>query len=163
MIAEIPAGTTRRLTVRATTQVAGPLFAGANISVVGDGDLSNNNASTTAWVQAERDVELTAGRRRRRLGVGAVSRVPYTVRSRGPLPTGDVTLTISIPSSALMVDSIDAGGATCSSTDSMHVALYARRHRARRLARGAAARARRGPGHWRHHRHRRCRGRRLHG
>ena len=41
------------------------------------------------------------------------------MRSRGPLPTGDVTLTISIPSSALAVDSIDAGGATCSSTDSM--------------------------------------------
>ena len=61
VIAEIPAGTTRRLTVRATTQVAGPLFAGANVSAVGDGDFSNNNASTTAWVQAERDVEITAG------------------------------------------------------------------------------------------------------
>jgi hypothetical protein len=53
------------------------------------------------------------------LGVGVVSELPYTVRSRGPLPTGDVSLTISIPSNALTVDSIDAGGATCSSTDSM--------------------------------------------
>ncbi len=41
------------------------------------------------------------------------------MRSRGPLPTGDVTLTLSIPSIALAVDSIDAGGATCTSTDSM--------------------------------------------
>ena len=119
VIAELPAGTTRRLTVRATTQAAGSLFAGANVSAVGDGDFSNNNANTTAWVQAERDVEITAGAATASLGVGAVYEVPYTVRSRGPLPTGDVTLTISIPSSALAVDSIDAGGASCTSTDSM--------------------------------------------
>jgi hypothetical protein len=126
-IAEIPAGTTRRLTVRASTQVAGSLFAGANVSAVGDGDFSNNNATTTAWVQAERDVEITAGAATASLGVGAVYELPYTVRSRGPLPTGDVTFTLLIPSSALTVDSIDAGGATCSSTDSMtwHCALGA--------------------------------------
>ncbi len=35
VIAEIPAGTTRRLTVRATTQVAGSLFAGANVNAWG--------------------------------------------------------------------------------------------------------------------------------
>ena len=45
--------------------------------------------------------------------------MPYTLRSRGSLPTGDVALTISIPSSALAIDSIDAGGASCTSTDSM--------------------------------------------
>ena len=33
--------------------------------------------------------------------------MPFTLRSRGPLPTGDVTLWISMPSSALVVDSID--------------------------------------------------------
>jgi uncharacterized protein DUF11 len=35
------------------------------------------------------------------------------VRSRGPQPTGDVTLTISIPAASLSVDSIDAGGISC--------------------------------------------------
>ncbi len=119
VIAEIPAGTTRRLTVLANTRVAGPLFAGANVNAVGDGDFSNNNATTAAWVQADRDVEIIAGATTVSLGVGAVYELPYTVRSRGPLPTGDVTLTFSIPSSALAVDSIDAGGAACSSTDSM--------------------------------------------
>jgi Reprolysin (M12B) family zinc metalloprotease/Domain of unknown function DUF11 len=119
VIAELPAGTMRRLIVRATTQAAGALFAGANISVVGDGDFSNNNSNTTAWVQAERDVEITAGAPPTLLSVGTIYEVPYTVRSRGPLPTGDVTLTLSIPSSALAVDSIDAGGAICSSADSM--------------------------------------------
>ena len=119
VIAELSAGTTRRLTVRATTQVAGVLFAGANISVVGDGDFSNNNANTSAWVQVQRDVEITAGIPTVSLGVGEAFDVPYTLRSRGPLPTGDVTLTISIPSSALAVDSIDAGGSPCSSADSM--------------------------------------------
>jgi hypothetical protein len=118
-IAEISAGTTRRLTVHASTQVAGSLFAGANITALGDGDFSNNNANTTAWVQAERDVEITAGAVDALLSVGAVYEVPYTLRSRGPAPTGDVTLTISLPSSALAVDSIDAGGASCTSTDSM--------------------------------------------
>jgi len=116
-IADLPAGTTRRLTVQATTQMAGPLFASASISVVGDGDLTNNNASTTAWVQAERDVELTAGPSTVDLGVNTVYTVPYTLRSRGPLPTGDVTLNISIPSSLLVVDSLDAGGATCAQSD----------------------------------------------
>jgi hypothetical protein len=115
-IADLPAGATRRLTVQAATQVAGPLFASASISVVGDGDLTNNNASTTAWVQAERDVELTAGPPSVDLGVNAGYTVPYTLRSRGPLPTGDVTLALSIPA-ALVVDSLDAGGVTCAQAD----------------------------------------------
>ncbi len=117
-IADLPGGSTRRLTVQTTTQVAGSLFASASISVVGDGDLTNNNASTTAWVQAERDVELTAGPTSVDLGVGAVYTVPYTLRSRGPLPTGDVILTLSIPSS-LAVDSLDAGGVTCTRPDAI--------------------------------------------
>ena len=45
--------------------------------------------------------------------------MPYTVRSRGPRPTGDVALTLSLPSTALVVDSIEAGGAACTSTDSL--------------------------------------------
>jgi hypothetical protein len=118
-IADLPGGSTRRLTVQATTQVAGSLFASASISVVGDGDLTNNNASTTAWVQAERDVELTAGPTAVDLGVGAVYTVPYTLRSRGPLPTGDVILTISVPSSSLVVDSLDAGGVDCTRPDAI--------------------------------------------
>jgi hypothetical protein len=112
-IAEIPPGTTRRLTVHATTQTAGPLFASANVSTAGDGEFSNNTANNTAWVQAERDVELTAGAAIVDLAVGAVHEVAYLLRSRGPQATGDVTLTISIPSTTLVVDSIDAAGATC--------------------------------------------------
>jgi hypothetical protein len=115
-IVELPAGATRRLTVQATTQVAGPLFASASVSAVGDGDLTNNNASTTAWVQAERDIELTAGPAVVDLGVGTLYTVPYAVRSRGPLPTGDVTLNISLPAT-LVVDSLDAGGIACTQPD----------------------------------------------
>jgi hypothetical protein len=111
-LADLPTGTTRRLTVQTTTQTAGQLFASASVSVLGDGDLTNNNATSTAWVQAERDVELTAGPASMDLGVGAVYAIPYTVRSRGPLPTGDVTLAISIPSNSLVVDSFE-GGVTC--------------------------------------------------
>ncbi len=118
-IPDVSAGTTRRLTVVTTTQIAGPLFASASVSVAGDGDLTNNNATTTAWVQAERDVELTSGPTAVDLGVGTVYTVPYTLRSRGPLPTGDVTLTISIPSSSLVVDSLDAGGTTCTRPDAI--------------------------------------------
>ncbi len=119
VIADLPAGASRRLTVRANRLAAGSLFAAANVSVVGDGDFSNNNASTTALVQAERDIEITAGATTATLGVGAVYEVPYTLRSRGPLPTGDVSLTISLPSTTLAVDSIDAGGAACSSEASI--------------------------------------------
>jgi hypothetical protein len=118
-LADLPSGTTRRLTVQATAQAAGSLFAGVNVSAVGDGDFTNNNANTTAWVQAERDVELTAGPAVVDLAVGAVYEVPFTLRSRGPLATGDVTLTISIPSSALAVDSIDAGGSLCTQPDAI--------------------------------------------
>ena len=120
-IVELPAGASRRLTVQATTQVAGPLFASASVSAVGDGDLTNNNASTTAWVQAERDIEITAGPAIVDLGVGTVYTVPYSLRSRGPLPTGDVVLTISVPSSLLVVDSIDAGGIPCTQPDAFTI------------------------------------------
>jgi hypothetical protein len=118
-LTDLPSGATRRLTVYATAQAAGSVFAGANVSAAGDGDFTNNNANTTAWVQAERDVELTAGPVGVDLGVNAAYDVPYTVRSRGPLPTGDVTLTISILSNAIAVDSLDAGGAVCTQPDAI--------------------------------------------
>ncbi len=117
MIADLPSGATLRLTVQATTHTAGALFASASVSAVGDGDFTNNNSSATAWVQAERDVELRAGPASVELGVGAVYEVPYTLRSRGPLPTGDVALTISLPSNAMVVDAIDAGGVNCTNAD----------------------------------------------
>jgi hypothetical protein len=116
-IAEVPAGAVRRLTVRAKATSAGPLYAGGNVSVVGDGDFTNNTANASVWVQAERDLELTAGPASVDLGVGSVYEIPYTLRARGPLPTGDVALVISAPSSALVVDSLDAGGGACSQTD----------------------------------------------
>ncbi|MEO8019397.1 MAG: M12 family metallo-peptidase, partial [Pseudomonadota bacterium] len=116
-LADLPSGTTRRLTVQATAQAAGSVFAGINVSAADDGDFTNNNANASAWVQAERDVELTAGPAVVDLAVGAVYEVPYTLVSRGPLATGDVALTISVPSIALAVDSIDAGGSTCTQAD----------------------------------------------
>jgi hypothetical protein len=117
MIGELPSGATFRLTVQVTTQSAGSLFASANVSTVGDGDFTNNNTNATAWIQAERDIELKAGPSSVDLAVGAVYEVPYTLRSRGPLPTANVALTLSLPSSAVLVDAIDAGGAACTSTD----------------------------------------------
>ena len=118
-IAEIPAGSTRRLTVRVKATSAGPLFASGNVNLAGDGDYTNNTANASAWVQAARDVEVTAGPATVDLGVGVVYEIPYVVRSRGPQPTGDVSLVLSLPSSALVVDSIDAGGVVCAPVDPM--------------------------------------------
>ncbi len=111
-VAEVPSGTTRRLTVQANAQYAGPLFASASVNAPGDGDLGNNGANANAWVQAPRDVELTAPVASLDLPVGVVHEVAYTVRSRGPLSTGDVQLLFTVPA-ALAVDEIDAGGAVC--------------------------------------------------
>jgi hypothetical protein len=111
-IAEIPSGATRRLTVAATARNAGPLFASAGVSVPGDGDLSNNTANTTAWVQGERDVELTTTASSVDLAVNASYEVAYLLRSRGTAPTGDVSLQFSLPA-GLIVDPIDSGGAPC--------------------------------------------------
>jgi len=116
-VAEIAAGSTGRLTVNATAAAAGPLVASANVNVSGDGDYSNNTANARAWVQAERDIELTAGPGTVDLGVGVTYEIPFVVRSRGPQPTGDVTLSISIPSTAAVVESLDADGAVCSQAD----------------------------------------------
>jgi hypothetical protein len=116
-IAEIAAGTSRRLTVQVTAKSPGSLFASATVSVTGDGDFSNNSASVSAWVQAERDVELTTTAANAELSVGEVHEIAYTLRSRGPLPTGDVALLISLPTASVVVDSIDAGGVTCSRPD----------------------------------------------
>jgi hypothetical protein len=118
-IVEIPAGGVRRLTVRAKATSAGPLFASGNVNLAGDGDYTNNTANASAWVQAARDVEVTAGPTTVDLGVGSVYEIPYVVRSRGPLPTGNVSLVLSLPSTALVVDSIDAGGAACAPLDAM--------------------------------------------
>jgi hypothetical protein len=118
-ITEIPAGSTRRLTVRVKATSAGPLFASGNVNLAGDGDYTNNTANASAWVQAARDVEVTAGPATVDLDVGTVHEIPYLVRSRGPQPTGDVSLVLSLPSGALVVDSIEAGGVVCAQVDSM--------------------------------------------
>jgi hypothetical protein len=118
-ISDIPAGGTRRLTVRVKATTAGPLYANGNVNVSGDGDHTNNTANASAWVQAARDVEVTTGAATVDLGVGSVHEIAYTVRSRGPQATGDVALVLSLPSSALVVDSIDAGGAACAPVDPM--------------------------------------------
>jgi hypothetical protein len=116
-IADIPAGGTRRLTVRVKATTAGPLYASGNVNISGDGDHTNNSANASAWVQAARDVEVTAGAASVDLGVGAVHEIAYSIRSRGPQPTGDVALVLSLPSTALVVDSIAAGGAACAQVD----------------------------------------------
>ena len=111
-ITEILSGDTRRLTVTAKAQTAGSLFAGASVSVPGDGDLTNNNASTTAWIQAAQDVELTAPASFPELAVGVIHEIPFMVSSRGAHAAGDVELLITLPP-ALLVDSLDTGGLEC--------------------------------------------------
>jgi hypothetical protein len=121
-LADIPGGATRRLEVQANTTVAGPLFASATVSVSADGDLSNNSASVSGWVQPPRDVSLTTDASTIELNVGAVYEIAYTVRSRGSTASGDVTLSFSIPSLAVAVESFDDGGALCTQTgpDNFH-------------------------------------------
>ena len=111
-VAEIAAGTSLRLTVTSNNTVAGPLLATANVSVVGDGDGTNNTATAQAWVQAERDVELTAGPASVDLAVGGAYEIPFLVRSRGPQATGDVALWVSLPD-AVSMELLDADGAPC--------------------------------------------------
>jgi hypothetical protein len=83
-------GTTRRLTVRASTQVADRCSPARISARVGMATSSNNNATTTAQVQADADVRspperATASWRRR-----SSTSCPTRCASRGPLPTGDV-------------------------------------------------------------------------
>jgi Reprolysin (M12B) family zinc metalloprotease/Domain of unknown function DUF11 len=116
-VAELVSGAALRLTVTTNTTTAGPLFAAGSVTAVGDGDFSNNSDHAHAWVQADRDVELTAGPASVTLDVGGAYEIPFLVRSRGPQSTGDVTLSISLPASALVVEALDADGATCSETE----------------------------------------------
>ena len=116
-IAEIAPGASLTLTVTANTAAAGPLFAAANVSASGDGDVSNNSGNAHAWVQAHRDVELTAGPAVVDLAVGGAYEIPFLVRARGADATGDVALWVSSGSSAALVDFIDAEGAPCSQQD----------------------------------------------
>jgi hypothetical protein len=115
-IAELAPGSSARLTVDANTSAAEPLFATATVTASGDGDASNNSANAQAWVQAERDVELTAGPASVDLSVGESYEIPLLVRSRGPQATGAVFLSVTVPSSSAVVDSLDADGAPCTQT-----------------------------------------------
>ncbi len=106
-IATLPAGATRRLTLNATANTAGPMFAGASINAGGDGDFSNNTANLTGWVRAEHDIDLAAGAPSIDLGVGAYYEIPYTLRSRGTLDATNTRLTITLLSTAVAVQTID--------------------------------------------------------
>jgi hypothetical protein len=112
-IADIPSGSSRRVTVQAVAGTAGPLFASGSVAAEGEGDLTNNNAQADAWVQAERDIEVSGPAGTLDLPVGAAYEIPYVIRSRGSLATGEAELLLTTPG-ALTVDGIDAGGADCS-------------------------------------------------
>ena len=116
-IAEIAPGAALKLTVTANTAAAGPLFAAASVSAPGDGDVTNNTGNAHAWVQAERDIEVTAGPAAVDLAVGSAYEVPFLVRARGPQSTGDVTLWITGIANAASVSLIDAEGSSCSLDD----------------------------------------------
>ena len=116
-IAEVSAGETRRLTVTASTTSPGPLYASATVTAAGDGDLTNNSAQAQGWIQAERDIDVTAGPADVELAVGGTYEVPVLIRSRGTQPTGAVTLWITFPSSVVGVDLIDTEGAACNRND----------------------------------------------
>jgi hypothetical protein len=113
-IAEIAPGASLTLTVNANAAAAGPLFAAASVSATGDGDVTNNTASAHAWVQADRDVEVTAGPAIVDLAVGGAYEIPFLVRARGPESTGNVTLWVTGIANAASVGLIDAEGASCS-------------------------------------------------
>jgi hypothetical protein len=113
LIEEIPAGTSRRLTLSAIARNAGPLSANATISVAGDGDMHNNASALSGWVQAERDVELSTMATVSEFSVGAVLDIPFTLRSRGSVPADNVALLVSLPATSLVVETIEATGASC--------------------------------------------------
>ena len=119
-LGEIASGATARLTVQTHTTMAGPLYAAASVTASGDGDQANNSASGRAWVQAERDIELTAGPASVDLGVGVSYEIPLLVRSRGPQPTADVTLAIALGSNVVAVEALDGDGAPCGQADATH-------------------------------------------
>ena len=112
-VAELPGGATRRLTVLSNTDAAGPLYAAASVTAAGDGDLTNNSGTARAWVQAARDVELTAGPADVELAVGEAYELPLMVRSRGPQATAAVTLLVVLPPRGTTVEVVDSEGASC--------------------------------------------------
>jgi hypothetical protein len=113
-ITEIASGSSRTLTVIANTAAAGPLLATAAVSAAGDGDITNNTDNAQAWVQAERDVELTAGPAVVDVVVGGAYEIPFVVRARGPQSTGDVILWVTGIANPARVSLIDAEGSECS-------------------------------------------------
>ena len=112
-VTELAPGDASRLTVSSVTNAAGPLFAAASVSAAGDGDTANNSANASAWVQAERDVEITAGPGTVDLSIGGIYEIPFVVRSLGTQATGEVAVWISMGSSAVAMEMLDAGGAPC--------------------------------------------------
>jgi hypothetical protein len=112
-VAEIPAGSGALLSVTAQATTAGPLYAVASVVASGDGELRNNNAQGSAWIQAEHDVDLRAGPASVELDVGDAYEVPLLIRSRGTQAIADVALEFMLGSGAVSVDVIDAGGSSC--------------------------------------------------
>jgi hypothetical protein len=84
------------------------MFGGASVNVVSDGDFTNNTANVSGWVRAAHDVDLGGGPPSLDLGVGATYDIPYTLRSRGTSDAENTRLTITLLSTAITVDSIDA-------------------------------------------------------
>lgn len=104
----LPSGQTRRLTVSATTTNAGPMFGGASVNAANDGDFTNNTANANGWVRAPHDIDLAGGPPSLDLGVGATYDISYTLRSRGTAAAENTRLTITLLSTAITVDQIDA-------------------------------------------------------
>lgn len=115
-LADLPAQSTTRITVRGRATSVGSFYASATVFLQGDGRDSNNAAWATINVLAERELKLQASSGYLNVVVGSDFEITYTVTASGRLPTEQVDLLVSSIWNGT-VESVSPSAGTCGPSD----------------------------------------------
>jgi hypothetical protein len=113
-LADMPNGTTSRITVRGRATSRGVNYASADVTLPNDGDMNNNTSQVQYHVRPEREVVTTVSTEDLRAVIGAPYDVVYTLTSVGRNPATDVVFRVSNPMAA--IESIAPSAGACTTT-----------------------------------------------
>jgi hypothetical protein len=110
-LADVPGGTTTRITARGRATNPGLYFSYASVSVQNDGDFDNNSANVQYSVRSEREVVTTVSTENLNAVIGSPYDVVFTLTSVGRLAATDVSINVNNPAQG--VESVVPSAGTC--------------------------------------------------
>jgi hypothetical protein len=115
-LADLSPGATTRIVLHVHGEIALSSTVFASVQLTGDGDSTNNSASDSITVRAEREVNISVSRDSLRFVTGVIQELTFTITAGGRLPSQDVEFSTSPPWNGVLNSVVPSAG-TCPPLD----------------------------------------------